>query len=66
MMEWNHSEDIDADGSIILKSKSKKYGEIMWIHEDKNREKWMSLVNKTMIILFPLNVREFLAQLRKS
>ena len=29
MMEWNHSEDIDADGSIILKSKSKKYGEIM-------------------------------------
>ena len=29
MMERNHFEDIDADGRIILKSKSKKCGESM-------------------------------------
>jgi hypothetical protein len=66
MVERNHFEDLDADGRIILKSKSKQYGESMRIHEDKNREKWMSLVKKAMIVLFSLNVGEFLVQLRNS
>jgi len=65
-MEKNRLEDIDVDGRIMLKSKSNKYGDSMWIHEDKSREKWMSLLNKTMFIFFPLNVGEFLAQLRNS
>jgi hypothetical protein len=66
--ERDQLKNVGVHGRIILKCTSflKKRMEWDWIHLIQSTEKWRAVVSKVTNMRVPLNVRDFLNQLRNK
>jgi hypothetical protein len=64
LKEIEHLEDLDVDGSIVLKSVLKKSIGRAWTDLTQDRNKWTAFVNGVMNLRVPKNVEIILVRRR--